>query len=455
MSGSGGRGGAAGATSRAGGTAGGGGGARGIAAGSVVVGSNAGTVGSAGRAGAAGVNAGTTGSAGRGGASSGNAGNGVAGASGTGGGPAVPPCTGPPMFTVQRFRPGLLGTMSIAIGDVDGDSRPDLVVTTGTTTPTILVNQGGGGFVYKTYAEAVVQFGVGMVLGDVDRDGKLDLAIGGKGQVKVVRGGGDGTFLNPNAVTYPVGGGGTEREHSGSGLAMADLNADGWPDLAVTNYATAGSVGVLINNRDGTFAAQVAYPTEARPDGLVAADLDGDGKLDLAVGHASNAGGLAVLRNNGDGTFGGRVVYPSSAVANAIAAGDVNGDRRIDLAVASEVDDTLTVYLNSGNGSFTGGTPFAAGADPSSVVLADLNGDGRLDIAVTSRTGLAVRVLLGDGTGRFGAATSFAVPTGQGAPDPTLPRFLTVADLDADGRPDLAAATMDDWVSVFFNTCTP
>ena len=82
-------------------------------------------------------------------------------------------------------------------------------------------------------------------------------------------------------------------------MAAADLNGDGKPDLAVANNSS-DTVSVLLNNGNGTFAAQVDYATGSGPISVAAADLNGDGKPDLAVAN-SNSSTVSVLLNNGNG----------------------------------------------------------------------------------------------------------------------------------------------------------
>ena len=188
--------------------------------------------------------------------------------------------------------------------------------------------------------------------------------------------------------------------------------------------------------------------------GLTVADLNGDGKLDLAVANNAGPSNLAVMLNNGDGTFAARATYPSGLQGRAVAAGDVNGDGKPDLVVTGDNDDALIVFLNQGNGTFTARSPIAAGVDPVSVALADFDGDGKLDAAVAS-SARAVRVFLGDGAGAFGSPTSFATYVQSGAGGADKPRHLAAADLDADGRPDLAVAIDNDFVAVYHNACTP
>src|SRR6185437_333831 len=120
-------------------------------------------------------------------------------------------------------------------------------------------------------------------------------------------------------VDYPTGKG-------PSSVVMADLNGDGKTDLAVANQSSS-SVSVLINNGAGAFIAKLDHATNPLPGSLVAADLNGDGKPDLALldGTLSSAA-VGVLINNGDGTFAAEVDYPAGWAPTSLTVADLNGD---------------------------------------------------------------------------------------------------------------------------------
>src|SRR5262249_39354759 len=103
-------------------------------------------------------------------------------------------------------------------------------------------------------------------------------------------------------------------------------------------------MSVLLNNGDGTFGAQVAYPTGPYPTHVVASDLNGDGAPDLTVTNF-NFGDVSVLLNNGDGTFGAQVLYTTGKGSVAVTTADLDGDGVPDLAVANQNDNNVSVLL--------------------------------------------------------------------------------------------------------------
>jgi hypothetical protein len=306
-------------------------------------------------------------------------------------------------------------------------------------------------------------------------------------------------------VDYSVGGPSTV-------MAAADFNGDGYPDLAVeANYSSSGdSIVVLMNNGDGTFGAPVTY---SLPNGYVgkilAVDLNGDGLVDLVAGGVSSTGpGFYVLINNGFGTFQSPVFYTDPYGGPNIftvdwSVGDFFTNERIAIA-----DHQVTLFgvlvgtnlwANDGTGKFTFASKISDGMAPG-FTIGDANGDGILDFiggspnncngapclaAETLGTGngvfptystysanggvfavadisspstgrpdgfpdvlatsgapqISVLVNSADGTGSFAQAITYSIQW--------LGSWLTMADFDGDGVPDIAGAGADNsgnWV---------
>jgi hypothetical protein len=211
-------------------------------------------------------------------------------------------------------------------------------------------------------------------------------------------------------------------------LTVGDVNGDTAPDLIVTSdgiaNATAGAVTVLLNKDDGsgTFATAVTYPT---PDtGLNAAaiaDLNGDGLPDLAV--ANNHGSVDLLVNDGAGTFGASTSVPVDPAASevGVAAGDLNGDGRPDLVVSggddSNLDGVVSAMLNTARASArTGSAVEIHGTD--ATLLGTIDGAG-VDVSYrfqygpeSSPTTYPSQTPLGDAFAATGATPEGADVTG-------------------------------------------
>ncbi len=320
---------------------------------------------------------------------------------------------------------------SVTLGDVNGDGKTDLAVANrGGNSVSVLLGNGNGTFAsQQTFATGIGPVAVAMW--DLNGDGKLDLAVANRdnNSVSVLLGNGNGTFGTQQAFTAGYG---------PRSITVGDLNGDGKPDLAIVNYGS-DSVSVLLGNGNGTFTAQQTFGVGSSPRSIALGDLNGDGKPDLAVANYTSDT-VSVLLGNGNGTFGTQQTFATGRFPFSITLGDLNADGRPDLAIANRLSNTVSVLLGNGNGTFAVQKTFATGASPFSVTLADFNGDGKPDLALANYSNNTLSVLLGNGNGTFGAQQIFA--TG------VLPFSVTSGDFNADGKPDLVVANQGGSVSV-------
>jgi 6-phosphogluconolactonase (cycloisomerase 2 family) len=231
-------------------------------------------------------------------------------------------------------------------------------------------------------------------------------------------------------------------------MASARLRGPGAPlDLITANYGS-GTVSVLLGNGDGSFQAPVTYAVGSNPIWVAVGDLNGDGKLDLAVANYGS-GTVSVLMGNGDGTFQSAVNYAVGSNPRGVAIADLDGKNGNDLVVSNWGSHSVSVLLNKGNGTFSTAVSYQVGNNPVGAAVADLNGDGKLDIAVANYSDSTVSVLPGNGDGTFGTQVTLA--TGAN----TNPHDVVAADLNSDGKVDLATANNNGTVSVLLNQGTP
>ena len=345
--------------------------------------------------------------------------------------PVPPP---PPSNLPPAPLPFFTTSIPVAVGDFNGDGKPDLAVYNGAVA--ILLSNGDGTFQAPIMFTPPGPVG-GLVAGDFNGDGKLDLAVTtdtntgyGTTGVIILLGNGDGTFQLSQSILLPT-------TSDPSGLVAADFNRDGKLDLAVATYGAsdAAGVSVLLGNGDGTFQTpptQYSYVNVgAKPLGLTAGDFNGDGKLDLAE-TLTPISSLIIYLGNGDGTFQSPTLV-SASFAGDIAAADVNRDGKLDLI------SSCGVHLGNGDGTFqSGGLP---GGQYATTAIGDFNGDGKLDLAciempVPPSTAVNVSILLGNGDGTFQSPLSVPVNAPIfGAP---VALAIAVADFNGDGKQDLA-----------------
>jgi hypothetical protein len=344
-------------------------------------------------------------------------------------------------FTIddsQAFTTALL-PVSVAIGDLNGDGRPDLAVANYTSPAiSVLLGTSGGSFGPRT------DFGTGgstrsVAIGDFNRDGRPDLvaANDGPGTVSVLLGAGGGSFgAKTDFATADA----------PRSVAVADLNGDGVPDLAVA-CRSANAVSVLLGTGSGSFGARTDFAVGADPASVAIGDLTGDGKPDLAVANFSSST-VSVLYGLGGGSFSPKTDFATGANPISVAIGDVNGDAKLDLAAANYTSSTVSVLLGNGGGGFGAKTDFATGSIAYSVAIGDLNGDGRSDLAVVNTNANTISVLLGTGGGSFGSRTDFGVGS--------VPTSVAIGDLNGDGQPDLAVTNQtSNTVSLILGSYPP
>jgi hypothetical protein len=354
----------------------------------------------------------------------------------------APAALAQPSFAAPTDYPVGDNTQSVAVGDLNGDGKPDLAIANNLSGDvSVLLGDGIGGFGAAT-SHSVGVGATSVAMADLNGDGKLDLAVANlySGAV-ILLGNGAGGF--GAATSYAAG--------SGSfSVAVGDLNGDARPDLAIANEFS-DNVSVLLGSGDGTFTPAVNFSTGDQARSVAVADLNGDSKPDLAVSNLG-ANTVSVLLGNGDGTFAPAVSYLTGTGPISVAVGDLNGDGKPDLVTANDFVGNVSVLLGVGAGVFGAATAVTTTFSPIDVKLADVDGDGTLDLVLANFLSSSdVSLLLGDGSGGFGGATDY--PAGAQAVS------VAVADLNGDAKPDLVLARQGGastgHVSVLLNTTTP
>ena len=331
-------------------------------------------------------------------------------------------------------------------------------------------------------AQQTFAAGAGPVaVADLNGDGKPDLVVvnnSGAGSVSVLLNTTAPGATTPSFTTQQTFAVGFEPDS----VAVADLNGDGKPDLIVANDSSVSdSVSVFLNTTTAgatiaSFTAQQTFATGFNPESVIAADLNGDGKPDLVV--ANNAGkDVSVLLNTTapgatTASFTAQQTFAVGGNPNSVAGADLNGDGKPDLIVANGGDNTVSVLMNTTTSgattaSFAPQRTFAAGRAPFDLNVADLNGDGKPDVTVANfiRFGSgyyqsvynSVSVLLNTTTP--GATTPSFAAQGAFFTSPGL-QSVSVANVNGDGKPDLVATYGTSYggtasAAVLLNTTAP
>jgi hypothetical protein len=331
------------------------------------------------------------------------------------------------------------------VADFNGDGKLDAAAvqftqsesTSGTEINTgfltVLPGNGDGTFQAPVVTQ-LPQFGMGpVVIADFNGDGKPDVvmtdpALPATGAISVVLGNGDGTF--GAAVSSPA----NVPDTNVQAIAAGDFNGDGKQDIALVSdgpVTDGSSIYVLLGNGDGTFQANFVSSFSSLANGIAVADFNHDGRPDLVV--SSNAPNVVlVLLGQGNGTFSSPVSYSTGAdYANSVVAADFNGDGKVDLAVES--DQSILFFAGNGDGTFQASVKEALPIGVGVLYSGDFNGDGKPDIAYGA--GYNNSIFLGNGDGTFQNAIGF-VPT-------WYPRFSIGGDFNGDGSLELLEFSTD------------
>lgn len=322
------------------------------------------------------------------------------------------------------------GTASVTVVNPAPGGGPSNVVYFQVGTPQATIN-----FVNASNSPLQSHLPVGLAVADFNEDGKPDLSIADSIWVDVWLGNGDGTFASAPSSAFKVASPPYNDAATplNTAIVAADFNHRGHLGLAVADQPNTAAY-ILLGNGNGTFSPSSAAFANSGGEmtAMAAADFNADGNLDIAFD------GRVVL-GYGDGAFSAAGNLFASGAPNGLALGDFNQDGKLDAIVTNgytagpgSSGSGLAVSLGNGNGTFTAGSnsPIALGVNLQGIVAADFNNDGKLDVAVTDSVGNTVMILLGNGDGTFGVPLT--IPVGS------APVAIVAADFNNDGKLDLA-----------------
>jgi Bacterial Ig-like domain (group 3)/FG-GAP-like repeat len=370
---------------------------------------------------------------------------------------AVPALASTPQFKPrQDINTNFQHLTGLAVGDFNGDGKPDIAVTDDVSKQVVVyLNSGNGSF--SSPITTTIQMGAlgagAIVAGDFNEDRKLDLIVGtiaGSQANIFLSGNGDGTFTQGQTLPGSFG---------FFGAAVADINHDSHLDLIAGGN---GTLYVYLGDGHGNFTPQ-SFTNQGPSDAffsVVAGDFNNDSKIDF-VATAFNSNNLRYFAGNGDGSFAAPSVLTSHfSNPRFLASADFNGDGKRDLLLG--LPDIASIILGNGDGTFQlnnnlflptplpiNPLPTTAGAPV--VAAADMDGDGKIDAVAADSASNTMNVFLNDGSGKFPQTTpDFTTSV------PAAYNQLQIADLNGDGLPDIIATNyITQNISVFLSIRQP
>ncbi|HZF00330.1 MAG TPA: VCBS repeat-containing protein [Methylomirabilota bacterium] len=343
---------------------------------------------------------------------------------------------------------------AMAVADLNGDGKPDLVFYGDGKNLEIIFNQGVNGWSdpKRWHIEDGRMDGNALAVGDLNGDGRPDIVLlGDNGSFYFLAQQPDKTFGEPEKIPYS----GTPKA-----VQIADVNGDGKNDLLLVDWDSLTPFRFRLQNSGGQLGPEIYFKTQP-VHSYVADNLEGNSNLFVvSIAQSSDRAEISqftrrpaeALSQNGTNGFlkGQFQILPlnkTDAARRGILWADVNGDGRPDLLVAEPESGQISVYLQQPDGSLAPPETFPTLAGVNQLVAADWNGDGHPEIFLLSENERAIGVTKFDKSGRLPFPTLVPLDgkplvMAVGALKPGAKPSLCVI-VDKDGRRSLMLRTAD------------
>ena len=320
------------------------------------------------------------------------------------------------------------------IADLDGDNLNDIGVVNLQGGLQLFFNAGGGSFQRVSLNGRWLSGtqNLDLAIGDLNGDGKNDIAVANSGAVSLLFNLGNRTFSQP--VNYSVCAG-------TSSVAIGDLNRDGRNDIVATGGCS--KVAVLLNTGQGGFALNGLYGSGTAMRSLALTDFNSDGLVDIVFLNSISNGLVTVLAQQPNGTFANNASFlaTNGGFPSDMAVGDFDRDGTPDPVLSDGLGSAILVFLNDVSGTFKTYFELEEMEDPTGVTVGDFNADGLLDIAYGSFRFSQVKFLLNRGT--ISNQINYLFSEFMNRPVGAFAHAVTAGRLDSDLATDLVTVNRD------------
>ncbi len=328
-------------------------------------------------------------------------------------------------FSVASAAATFSGVRQVAVGDVNGDGRPDLVVTADTADEVAWLENTGSSWVAHTIASSI-DGAWGVAVGDINSDGTLDVVVGARDANSVgwwSNDAGDGSSWTVEVIAATATG--------VLDVEVGDIDGDG--DLDVAGAVPGADDIRWWQQTPSGWTGRVLAGNAVGVNEIELGDADSDGYLDVfAAVPGFDMISWWVNPRPGVGVPWSRTDLGTEQDVAALEVVDFDRDGDVDVIAGDRLDNTLAWWANDGTGAAGTWTRTAFGPafGPTSAHAVDLDLDGDLDVLVTGD-------LAGGAVGWYENDTQTPQYVWREIATGGAPGFATAADLDADGDPDV------------------
>jgi hypothetical protein len=358
--------------------------------------------------------------------------------------------TGAALYPYKAIATGSVASV-VAIGDLNGDGRPDVAVATRSSGDPVndrcllVFLQTRRGTLAPPVRYPIGLDARGIAIGDLNGDGRADVAVCGGFGVTLLFQKADGALAPVPFMPTGV---------DADSVAIGDLNGDGRADLAISHSGEL-QVAVFYQTAEGVLSPAQRYVIpDSGDDQIAIGDVTGDGLADLVMLRGTDGpGNIAVFAQDpvthlltGPTRYG----WGMDQTAHSLALVDFNGDHHNGVAVTwggYSPDCGVGLFTQGGDGLRQPPTQLDTSDVPEAVAAADMDGDGLQDLIVAHGGWQSLGTLLRQPDGSFAAETLDLLPYAGHYE----PQGLAVGDINGDGRPDVVLADPNNGLVILYN----